>query len=353
MLKGYFKVLKNLNVCLIVNIGIKYDENSVLNEHVQQCIDNLIQRFTKSTDFNQLNAENFRSVVNRVFKTEFSHAFLVPNLVHYWSLDLNNLKLNIMKYLFYTHSLPNSHRLSELMTYNDERLLKLGLHYINIVQRSPSTIHYYFKVLQTYLYNSIVTFLISNNIQEVFYDCFLQFELEDLIKNIFLDELLNQTNFKWENDFLFNIMWACLIKLRLNFFELNRIPDPFQISNNLTPYFFLKLEGFSHLNRIYSYKSKSNLNELRLSFETCMRTFFKTVVDDTEKIDEDKSDQEEKDENGKENLKYYDANRFGERSMVESPLLGKNLLKPTASKRSNRDSSVSSLNEDLKKELTT
>jgi hypothetical protein len=367
-----FKTFKGLEICLIITIGVRCDQNELLNQLINGLLVEMIQKFHKDDSRHRYSHHHnhkphalpdlntFKLCMTRVFHSEFAQFFLSPTLVHFWSVDLRQLKLNIVKYLIYTYSVPYANRMSDLTSLSDERNIgKYGRFNTNMLTSSSAPIFIFFKSIQNFVYQSFIKFVLNNNLTELLKESSsLQYELEELTVNTFLKAVvsLDPSLAKFNSDSIFEILWTTLIKLRENLFEKSRIPDPFIASSSVTPSFLLRMGGYFSLNQPYDCREANSLDELRTSFENSMRAYFKAVVGD-EVVP--KSEEEETKEieasvmppppppvvasNPEDNptpLASDSALNLQSVSTNDIPRAIKDLKKPTASKISNIGSSV-------------
>jgi hypothetical protein len=340
--------------------------NQMINDVVLEMIQKFHQdetrhshaRHARQHRFPPPDLNSFKLCMQRVFHSEFAQFFLSPTLVHYWSVDLRQTKLNMVKYLIYTHSVPHVNRISDLTSLSEERNLgKYGRFNTNMITSSSAPIFILFKSLQNFVYQSFTSFVLNNNMSELLDESSsLQYELEELAVNIFLDALigLDSSLVHLSSDAIFEILWTTLIKLRVYLFEKSRIPDPFIASRSVTPSFFLRLGGYFNLNKPYDCRIANSLDELRISFENSMRVYFKAVVGD--EVVPKSEEEEEREieasvtappvlnnvnlEKNSASLASNSANNLQSQSMADIPQVVKNTKKPTASKISNIGSSV-------------
>ena len=350
MQKLGFKLFRHLNICLIINIGIKHDSEERLNEFINESIVKLMRKFNRDGDQHMPNLDTYKSCLNRIFKSEHLPFYLSPAFIHYWSIDLRQTKNNLMKYLIYAHSKPASFRMNETVLSGEDRISRYGLDYNHIVFDSKAVIYTFFKSLQNFLYHSFNTFVINNKMADVMNDLnnSLQYELEDLTANMFLDALvtMEKQHLSCEVDSLFDILWSCLIKVRVYFFEKNQVPDPFRIEPNVMPSFFLRLGGFFSLKSTYNCKDKSSLNELRTAFDNCLKLFFKTIAgnelvpltDDDEKTMDDLNELLSVGNGNVDGLEGENKSLVKSIDDEENPRVIRNLRKPSASRRSTHGS---------------
>lgn len=331
---------KDLDVLLLINVGIKFNDEKVqakLNESLIQILNKFITK--NSNGYYQNIEKNLRvddlSKINtwlsKHLKFSFDQYHLSPNLVHYWSINLRALKLNFLKFLIFLNccnpnitQLPANAQIINTGLLSNVNDLLNGVYFEKVLfpkhgsnaaskasvfnifnnKKSPNfnfmaimnnncSLYLLLKILQIFFFNSINTIEPNNRIEDE-----NQTE-EDLIVDILLSEILstNQSHC-WSIDNIFERIWSSLFKIRVSALR-SYIMDPFRIHDNVLPGPIMKYIGFFGIEprsfvvkkRITTIKreqvsklldtnklDRTNPNVLVAAFESMMKVIFTSIL---------------------------------------------------------------------------
>ena len=337
---------KDLDVLLLINIGIKLQDEKVqakLNESMTHILNSFVTR--DSSGFHQniernLSAEDLNKIcawLKSHLSITFDQYFLVPNLVHFWLLDFRHLKLNFLKCLMFINCLNprfqttalNSQVTNPIVISNIADLLN-GVTLPESVQSAAPSEFNIFKNKKPPSYNFIAslhnksnlclllkvlqlcvnTVVASNDVVSKINDENLSLEM--LIVDTILNEIRSSAGCNcWHIDSIFDRIWSCLFRIRQACLTSVLI-DPLAIFPNVLPRVmvkhisFYKFEMITYPVILYtkqdktkdtSYgkrsKSKSLVSErekilgpepLVKAFELMMKNVFSNIMADGENV---------------------------------------------------------------------
>ena len=270
---------------------------------------------------------NLSTWLKKHLKLQLDQYYLIPNLVHLWSVDFRYLKLNILKSLIYINCLnpdfPSSagnNQITNPTVINQITNLLEGTFSEQDVALNPVRSSADFNIFnnkKSPCYNFICTlnnnsslFLLLKMLQLCFNMLVATNEIvskindENLsLENLIVDALLaeiqatNTANY-WCIDSTFDRIWSCLLRIRYSMLTCHLL-DPLNLTCNVLPSVIHKHISF-YRNRdqnVYSLahgsRSKVILNgEIKLAkqdpllkaFELMMKSMFGTILTEDENI---------------------------------------------------------------------
>jgi len=327
---------KDLDVNILINFGIKYD-NQLIKDIVEQSIVQICNEFFHKNGFckklRPLDSQRMRELTNWLsqnIKLNLNQVHLVPNYIHYWTLNFECLKFDLLKFLIWTNSLTEtSYEANELNVLINEGLYKLnetklskplGIPYNNffysIATNQNSTLMLLCKVLQICFHLSYYMLETSklkeesaNNDEEFLIDIMLN---EIKFNRKFMYDL-NDDDCSWNSLSLFEHVWSSLLRMR-DCISTCYLSDTLNIYENVVPKMILKYNGYygfqfpisDSFEDSQSSKINPNVTVLKgfiLSIENAMRLVFTNVVRD-ELFEEDSTLEQETEEETLENSSH-------------------------------------------------
>jgi hypothetical protein len=279
---------KDLDVLLLINIGIKFQDDLVearLNESMLHIMNNFVTKNSGGyfqnieKDLKIADLEKLSKWLKKHLNICFEQYYLVPNLVHYWLLDFTFLKLNFLKCLMFLNCLNPKHpstaansqitntivisNVTDLLngTFESEKETQLSSEF-NIFKNKKSPIFNFIaalnnksnlclllKVMQLCLNTVVAQNEIANKINDE------SLSLEIVIVDVILSEIgLNSSSNIWHIDNIFDRIWSCLFRLRKSCMT-PILRDPLKIFNNVLPKAMVKQISFQKFsNQVSEYQ---------------------------------------------------------------------------------------------------
>jgi hypothetical protein len=274
---------KDLDVLLLINIGIKFNDEKIqtkLNESMLEILNKFITKNANGYYHNiekSLRVDDLSKIntwLSKHLKFTFDQYHLSPNLVHYWSINVRVLKLNFFKFLIFLNccnpnitQLPANAQIINTGLLSNVNDLLNGVYFEKInsstKQATPKTtvfnifnnkkspnynfmaimnnncsLYMLLKILQIFFFNTINSIEPINRVDDE-----NQTE-EDLIMDILLCEIsLTNEPHCWSIDNIFERIWSSLIKIRFSTLR-SFLMDPFKINGNVMPGSLLKYIGY-------------------------------------------------------------------------------------------------------------
>jgi len=309
---------KDLDVLLLINVGIKFQDDLVqtkLNESMLQILNNFVtknssgffQNIEKNLKFNNL--EKISKWMKTHLNISFDQYFLVPNLVHFWLLDFTYLKLNFLKLLMFLNSLnpkypstaANSQITNPTVISNitdllngillDEKATNIPSEFNIFKNKKPPSFNFIATLnnksnlcLLIKIIQLCVSFVVSQNeIVNKINDENLSLEL--VIVDIVLSEIgSNSSSNIWHIDNIFDRIWSCLFRMRESFMT-SILRDPLKLFNNVLPKVLVKHISFYKFNNQIVYpviKTSQSKKNRQISFEK--KSKFKFLMEQRDKL---------------------------------------------------------------------
>jgi hypothetical protein len=300
---------KDLDVIIIINVGLKYfnGEDTRIETKINECLLEICNTFFENGGFfkpvNKLDLFQMKQIcawTNKYLKINLNSVYLVPIGVHHWSISLDCLKLNLIKFLIWANSLNQSfigvdavvdlfsegsyRNFSEMSAPNKFEAKQPMYNFFSTVHLGKSSLHLLLKSIQ--IFNSI--FMNQIDDKSKLDDENLNY-IDLILENILLELKLNSNNQKtskttWSAEYTFDHFWSILMRLR--YFILNsKMADSFNFFDNILPKIFYKYIGFHDL-VLFNNKSQDNntsprslvQNPLLIPLEIAMRISFTSII---------------------------------------------------------------------------
>lgn len=304
---------KDLDLIILIDIGVKYDRNNdssnlFLLNRINDSVLNLCNDFfeyggyyKKVNSFDLARLDKISKWTSKHLKLNISlnSVYLMPSGVHHWAINLDSLKLNLLKFFIWSNSLNQTFIGVDAVTdlfngieINEPNKFELKQPLYNFFQAThlgKSSLQVFCKALQVFNGLFISQIEEKTNVKDENLNL-----LNLVVENVLLEMRHNSNGkqMKWSSDYMFDHMWYTLIRLRYYVFE-SKLDDSFKIFENLLPKIFYDYIGFHNLAQpLYDYEPDQNrTNEYNGSknqtphpctsaFENAMRIVFSSVIND-------------------------------------------------------------------------
>ena len=332
---------KDLDIIIMLNIGIKY-RNVLIDAKVDLVLLDLLNKFVKNNSggfYQNLKKTPDLKTLNKMclfmstnLKIKFDAYYLVPNLVHHWSLNFKHIKINFLKCLIFINCMnPTSIGITiindllngdyaekkERVTFAQAAATKNGKSGAGPPPPPPTMSKAKANAMNfmANLTNTSSLYLLVKTLQIFIFITFNQLEMnkifvdenlseEDLILEVILNEIgINEDDHdaKWSVENLFDRIWNCLMRIRYSLLH-GYLQDTFDILHNVVPSMFIRYivqfevsnqssgnsnnKRYSSLSRSSSVRSMEGKNQVNVSnkfmhaIESTMKSMLTTIITD-------------------------------------------------------------------------
>ena len=273
---------KDLDVIIVIDMALKFTdrliEKQILTAMIQTA-NSFLQCGGVFADVPLINENTMQFISRwmlRNLSCDLNSIYLLPNCIHYWSLNIQQVKQNFLRFLcwinnFSEKSVEANIVLDLLKGVDNSTSTQLRLFFANQLQRqSQNTGKLNFSLILANCSQGCL-FLITRLLQIFNYLSLSKQYLTEKVgnltqseDNIIADILFSEINRNyltsrkiWCPENMFDMFWSALMKIRYSIIKC-LIPDSFGIFENVLPIEYLQFIGMQSFNLIPYLNTKQN-----------------------------------------------------------------------------------------------